>query len=118
MKANEIRSGNIVECFGVREIEYLVKEGVHFKDGNGASFYSLKPIPLTEEWLVKFGFEKLEDVGFKHDNVDFVLYGSEGEYSFCTNEGWDINDRIKYVHQLQNLFFALTGEELILEGKL
>lgn len=70
-------------------------------------------IPLTEEWLVKFGFEKREDdfykyplcIDFIYSNLSVLIY--DGRNYFV-----DSHDKIKYVHQLQNLYFALTGEEL------
>lgn len=68
----------------------------------------IEPIPLTDEWLVKFGFEK----SYK----SFV----KGDFTFITNHGLAykltiITNLPKYVHQLQNLYFALTGEELEIE---
>jgi len=76
-----------------------------------------KPIPLTEEWLLKFGFEKRD--GEVPENIDFVFKG------FWIEQQTDVDDficlntepfvSVKYVHQLQNLYFALTGEELTLK---
>jgi hypothetical protein len=90
----------------------------------------LEFIPLTEEWLVKFGFEKViyesDETGYGTDyeldikgvgcisySDDFscALFGSKEsskhELGFLPN--WD---NCKHVHSLQNLYFALTGEEL------
>lgn len=79
---------------------------------------NLVPIPLDESWLKDFGFEKknekkwLADVWTKGTNPlteDYLIMIKciEGNYfyetTFCT---------IKYVHQLQNLYFALTKKEL------
>ena len=90
--------------------------------------YDLEPIPLTEEWLIKFGFRQggydlMEWAHKKHDRIWFV--GVESDCEDNTNEwlGWNYNIEaegdaldsqlyIKTVHQLQNLYFALTGEEL------
>jgi len=68
-----------------------------------------KPIPLTEEWLLKFGFEVINK-SFYHYNKKPIL-----DYTKDLNNDWYIliNDGekvyLKYVHQLQNLYFALTG---------
>jgi hypothetical protein len=72
------------------------------------------PIPLTEEWLLKFGFTKVStnyECGFlllwgnlKTGTVDFVLTEPHSNKRHIT--------ALRYVHQLQNLYFALTGEEL------
>tara|TARA_R110000787_G_scaffold46422_2_gene112672 strand:+ start:587 stop:946 length:360 start_codon:yes stop_codon:yes gene_type:complete len=71
-----------------------------------------KPIPLTEEWLLKFGFvfTKISQ-GFNQYRNGNVLQLSitPNGFEFFFNYKW-IN--IKNVHQLQNLNFALTNEEL------
>jgi len=74
-----------------------------------------KPIPLTEEWLLNFGFEKKQMYG-KHNRYFFIknkLYYCEHDfYSFVySNNSLEIKEP-KYVHQLQSLYFALTGQEL------
>jgi hypothetical protein len=67
----------------------------------------LNGIPLTEEWLVTFGFEYIEE--YKWWEIDWCNFtidlGGEYEFEFAFHP-------IKYVHQLQNLYFALTGKEL------
>lgn len=89
--------------------------------------YSIKrisPIPLTEEWLIKFGFEK-NNKDYLLNNVlifDYTYLGTGDNHHIgfmfkwgnYINEGKDIV--IQYVHQLQNLYFALTGEELELKS--
>lgn len=89
-----------------------------------------KPIELTEEWLVKFGFEKYP---FNDKGKEKVYMLDEGwqlteykgylvrftadksvEGSFNMYESYPLC-HIKYVHQLQNLFFALIGNELIIK---
>lgn len=69
---------------------------------------SSKPIQLTEEWLIRFGFEKLIPNGSVYKLGDFHIqdFSPLGFYE-CAN-----HIKIEYVHQLQNLYFALTGEEL------
>ena len=64
------------------------------------------PIRLTEELLIKFGFEKYSG---GYSSKDSVI---ELTFDFLV---WKPNVkrlRILYVHQLQNLYFAITGEEL------
>lgn len=67
MRAQELRIGNLVECFGIREVIAIKKNKIKVQhESNKGHFIiewvpidslSLKPIPLTEEWLLKFGFE-------------------------------------------------------------
>ena len=114
MKANELRIGNyVIEDYmsynGIKQKEVEVS----FK--NLVSHDSLKPIPLTEEWLVKFGFDVENKKG---NNNDFNVY-RKGEFTFNTNHGWWFSHNIlklqpQFVHQLQNLYFALIGTELTL----
>lgn len=90
----------------------------------------LSPIPLTEEWLMKFCFHK-DNYGVFEKVKNNLPYVSGCEIEFWTKkekDEWDIcvgKDidslhllaTIKYVHTLQNLYFALTGEELKIESK-
>lgn len=75
---------------------------------------NINPIPITEEWLLKFGFEeKSKSKNFYLGNFRFHISKPANYDGFIFCDGYDvITDRIKYVHQLQNLFFCLCGEEL------
>jgi len=86
---------------------------------------SIEPIPLTEEWILNFGFVKPMEEYIHYNKTQGVwTYSIQNHPSFT--EGYllfiDVDDvaappsiKIKYVHQLQNLYFALTGEELTLK---
>lgn len=65
-------------------------------------------IPLTEEWLLKLGFYGEEY--FKRRNGIVIKKTYDG-YALI-GEKYAIGKDLQYVHQLQNLYFALTGEEL------
>lgn len=78
-----------------------------------------KPIPLTPEWLERAGFEKKVDgfistkwhIGINPVTQDYlfdVTWLSNFDRPFYRNGHF----KIDYVHQLQNLYFALTGTEL------
>lgn len=76
--------------------------------------YQYDPIPLTEEWLVKLGFKWIEESqGYfdKNHAVYLWVIGVIEFHPFCTNDE-DCQIEIKHVHQLQNLCFALTQNEL------
>lgn len=79
----------------------------------------LSPIPLTTEWLERFGFET-------HPNFSERWFWNHYGYSMTlADDGdWNVMPRVddslvvaycRYVHQLQNLYFALTGTELELK---
>ena len=133
MKASELRIGNLVDLGNriakVIEINHLACVVVDLEETQDTieDYERTKPILLTEEWLLKFGFYKDEEywwIGridckycFKYrdwaDNWAFYIEYTDGRPS---DDGvkYPIAFDIKYVHQLQNLYFALTGEELIL----
>lgn len=76
--------------------------------------WQAKPIPITEEWLLKFGYKKvntLYDITEVFEKkLSYTIYFRNGvlSFSFGTME-------IKYINQLQNIFYFLTGEELTLK---
>ena len=135
MKSNELRIGNIVKSLVNNEEFSIVDEighkgalGYYVSLNNQSSYVWLQhndrdlvlPIPLTEEWLLKFGFEDITQL----DNIDFKEYRMINEYSFCVQFPCGVEAHcyagnypiaIKYLHQLQNLYFALTGKELTMK---
>lgn len=127
MNANELRIGNLVgigenalHADGgknqIYEISELKTDVVQFKMFHSSEYYKdLAPIPLTEEILLKLGFEKKSGSEFKNERFiyrfkqrDLIIEGFEYDYNgiLCYPE---------FVHQLQNIYFALTGEELQLK---
>jgi hypothetical protein len=138
MKATELRIGNYVSVTTTPN-EFDVVEEIGYKKGLAhylaikKLYYKvwfkhqgidlIKPIPLTEKWLTDFGFEKDESkidpiekpngnwwAQYEKENV--IIYLPCFEYS---ND--ELNIEIKHVHSLQNLYFALTGQELTLNEK-
>jgi hypothetical protein len=118
MKANELRIGNWVRWNYEERSEgnvYPVEYGYELDDiKNNPNI--VKPIPLTEEWLLKFGFEFDKGCSYWKSEIEltkdtmeeyFTAFDCRG-FGFCEKE-------IKHVHQLQNLYFALTGEELTIK---
>lgn len=105
-----------------------------FDPVSGWNFDYLKPIPLTEEWLLKFGFKLLRKDEF--NDYTQIVYGKSiipgdedhseklviylpfsrceiGEYNPRDDDySYVLNIDIDYVHQLQNLFYSLTKTEL------
>lgn len=119
MKANELRIDNwVYNKTTKKEMQVypmMIPQLAQINDEN-----NIEPIKLTKEWLFKFGFveagdEVLMDLGnwtnsmlwFNQNSGQLRLVESNGKYL--------THDNLKYVHQLQNLYFALKGKELILE---
>jgi hypothetical protein len=73
------------------------------------------PIPITEEWLLKFGFEEQMRWTYKinlNGNLNLVYYVGEKGVSINNKQYSDF--QCTYTHQLQNIYFSLTGKELTL----
>jgi hypothetical protein len=86
---------------------------------NGEPFCEskIKPIPLTEEWLIKLGFQYDTITYYQQDYTGILIAdGDDDEFDLFFGS---IKNRIfvgiKYVHQLQNLYFALTDKELTIK---
>ena len=78
------------------------KEGIE-------EFCSFQKIPITEEWILKLGFIKDEILEFyRNDKSNSTIII---DYDFICLLGYS-HVKIKYVHQLQNLYYALTQREL------
>jgi hypothetical protein len=134
MKASELRIGNYVWLNVINKNHDAELRQIIHLDKNTITEIKKKvltPVLLTEEWLLKLGFNKpnnpygidflrriyrinisetqrLEILVFKNKKWRFKLVTG---YNRSVNL-FDSNKKPKYVHQLQNLYFALTGEEL------
>lgn len=116
IKANELRIGNWINYKSVPTSVTMVGQyGIQSKTEDtliNAKFSTpdLKPIPLTPEILYQCGFELfpwgwVSNVANKRSlriTAFHFLFEREGQTSL----------KIESLHQLQNLFFALTGEDL------
>jgi hypothetical protein len=104
MEATELRIGNLVSLNG-KEFKVTLQS---LYEGANLDF---KPLKLTEEWLLNFGYS----------NENRPNHFQKDEYTMNTHIFWDCNGMfiddkngvyVKYVHQLQNLYFALQQKEL------
>ena len=145
MKANLLRIGNLLSVGNydvkVVEIHHLGVQVCDLEETQDTwELFSdrIKPIPLTEEWLLKFGFKKYPNCRdtFRQEYYDsFQLVIDEHTIiSFSIPIGYNDNIRcnydklyrseekkqsyrVKHIHQLQNIYFALTGEELTFKSE-
>lgn len=142
MNAKELRVGNLVrkeyydtgektyeEIYTVRGYDLSELEVNGYIEHNDER---LEPIPLTEEWLLKFGFidyrtlpNKITKKAFydikagiylsydgKYKHTKFRILYNPNTNTFQVVSPANNSIILKYVHQLQNLFFALTNNEL------
>jgi hypothetical protein len=118
MRAEELRIGNLIKGHYddksdiVKVIGYDPWENFIWAEGSlNPEFYEeFSPIPLIEEWLVKFGFKFSEPFQWwYHDKFEFTIdEGGESKFECSCHP-------ITTVHQLQNLYFTLTGQELTIK---
>src|SRR5690606_14147060 len=110
IQPQEMRLGNLI----MEPYDNMVEGGDSITDDevNGKPTDYFIPIPLTEEWLIKLGFHEIFGV--------YAVYGREINLKLMDGY-WDVSFQgkhvslIKHVHQLQNLYFALTDQELTLK---
>lgn len=135
LKANELRIGNLVsingEAITIKSIEFNPASQEYYIRVSYPHNYiqlkveALEPILLTEEWLLKMGFTK--DGLFKNEYVFtlgkfffsfnnhmiYLINGYEGDVlNYVGSEITDGDNYIKHIHQVQNVYYSLTNEEL------
>lgn len=129
----ELRIGNIIRVIGSNHeisVDYIQIEDdlIEKYNINDWRIENLEPIPLTEEWLFKLGFESMKlDFSvayyieiFKNVRFQIWLDGSCRMW-YNAGKGWqehydnELPIQVKSVHQLQNLYHELTGTELIIK---
>jgi len=131
MKLNELRIGNLINYNGIDctvEIVNRELEEVYILGGDfyySTSIENINGIQLTKEWLFNFGFKQDKiDKSFElnsfsifldkriKDNIYLKSIDGFGNFTWNVASGL----KVQYIHQLQNLYFALTNEELILNN--
>ena len=131
MEAKELRIGNLVtidnkvrlkDSGKTLTVMGVADESIRLHnelDVFGQLLKFIKPIPLTEEWLLNFGFEEDSCNYYKIiENQEAVLYIDKLDTTFAYGYPYECSGgdlKLKHVHQLQNLYHALTGEELTIK---
>lgn len=132
MKSNELRIGNLISRLDIGNSEPRIESVIELRKDKVLTsgpisvicgYDEINGIQLTEELLLKLGFKKeLEsDNAIFYEN-DFISINTYKGYNstflkrnrLLNQQDYSINN-IKYVHQLQNLYFSLTGEELTIK---
>lgn len=130
LQAIELMIGNYVfdKEGAVSIVKEIYIENVYFSsyclflrsknEGNDVDIQEVKPIPLTEQWLIDFGFErKLSDSMnasyFKNPiTLSFAKWRPELNWSMSISVMHLHNKSFRWVHELQNLYFTLTNKQL------
>lgn len=117
MKAQELRIGNYVADIWnpdiPRQVQSLAKN-LCIYGSLRCKYDKLLPIRLTEKWLVKLGAKKIHDILDIYELARFELYPfyKYGFWKVVDKETKAYIAKVSYVHELQNMCFILTGEEL------
>ncbi len=126
--ANEVRLGNLVYHRNWRKmvdmqepiigtITLISKNG--FTIDNKWQASQAEGIPITPDILETCGFERMPEFSNTHWEYKMVtknltkLFYHCGTNSFIIGQPCASRTTIIYIHQLQNIFYALTGEQLI-----
>lgn len=129
IKTEELRIGNLFwDAQKTVQVAYTIHETVvneswtgplpdgKYKLNPGYGEDDMEPIPITPEWLKRLGFEKGYKGVYTCDKLD--IEPTKDGYQPVTMGHDDYVEyglSIHYVHELQNLYFALTGEELTIK---
>lgn len=122
MESKELRIGNLTyytvhdnmdERKSWNEVNTIDAEDL-LAISKGAEGYS--PIPLTEEWLLRMGFYKVNHI---HGYSFYSTKAKRGEidphisiYERRTEVRGSSVNHCLFVHQVQNLYYCITGKEL------
>lgn len=111
MDTKELRTGNYVKgCENkLFEVKAIAKDGISTSGNWLSPILYFEPIDLNASVLFRCGFNFVGN-GYWNDKL----------HIHCNNNGFYVIQEqgkviVKYIHQLQNLYFALTGEELKIE---
>jgi hypothetical protein len=132
IKANELMIGNRIlvdrvndelpwetTVIGVEEFQVTV--AIIPRGGTSVNPEEIHPIPITPEWLERCGFEYKEPHCIKRPLSIAKNFYRDGTWNY---DGFVLRHKfedcmqvlvIKYLHQLQNLYFALTGTEITIK---
>lgn len=123
MKAKDLRIGNSIMINGevVENISYIVISDLAQIENNVKNQYlnslNHKPIKINEEWLIRHGFKEKENL------LVLEIHNYSGSY-LCFNKFsrqvrlvdsnglFLTHDKLRYVHQVQNLYYFLRNKEL------
>ena len=103
-----LRIGNLV-------YDVTTQCNITITESNIENTQNFEPIPITSEWFEEIGFQKRlqnkTNYPTRNNNkVEFKLNSSD-------NYDWEssVNNfpKVKYIHQLQNIYFTLTETELL-----
>jgi hypothetical protein len=139
MKASELRIGNFIYAKEIETVKEIgIEDYIWFDYKRNLLVEHCQPIPLTEEWLLKFGFK-----AWDYKKTIYTLEIDIDEYNNSCFRFWFQSDKlifdyiqneihptesifddkniirldVQHVHQFQNLYFSLTKKELTFKSE-
>jgi len=127
--ASELRIGNFVnvprkdqspfridafECLSKKFIKVAMIHPEYGENFHPLTWYGddLKPIPLTEEWLLKLGAIEEMLGHFLLDRFQLIWKESYNYWYIIDRYNACYYSKVEFVHEWQNLYFALNGSDL------
>ena len=133
IEPNELRIGNLINGFYLDENEVeqseickvLVLDSIEMTEhlfwvageSQVEDYDRFEGIPLTPDWLAKMGFRSEMNANktnmlYLNDMLSITMVKGEWSLAIVGFMVYPLRTKINYVHQLQNLFFALCGQEI------
>jgi len=121
INASELRIGNWINPQFNMKVSLIEPDMVYATfEGNEGDDYEFKsgeipPIELDPDWLNMFGYKENKRGEYRIDRYELPLVINE--QSIYLKFQTDKQKLLEYVHELQNLYFCLNGEELQIKSK-
>ena len=114
LDAKDLRIGNLIKWITTNTVEVVqeINSCGKYHLINNVQITDAEPIELTEEWLLRFGLTKHN--GYPYKFLDGFIKIRNGEYFFKYH---NLDIKLNYVHNLQNLHYVITQTELTLKDE-
>jgi hypothetical protein len=111
MKANDLRIGNLVYAFktvwNIDSTDFANPEQIE----------TFEPIPLTKEWMSKIEGIKRNIYRFYCERFVFIYHPKYNLWRVFNKEYDAYLTKVEYLHELQNFWYVMYGEELIIKNE-
>lgn len=107
IKDTDTRKGNLFIGYDNKVFSWHLGHFSVLANGVDVDEIIREPIPLTEQWLLDFGFSKTS--GYPYKMLNGYIRIRNGIYFF---KFYTLEVELPYVHTLQNLYHSLTNKEL------
>ena len=122
MTPNQFRIGNVVKydgrIFRLHSIgEYPILDTIEF-GAKVVEWKDLEPVEITEEVLRGMGFKNYQEITYRwflkmRSPLSILVYDLD-DHTAAAGSQWLDPMKYPHAHQLQNLIFSLTGEEVVI----